>query len=201
VFPGEVRIEKREDGDSPVLRGHAAVFDKLSLDLGGFREKISPGAFLRAIKEDDVRALFNHDPDHILGRTTNDTLRLSEDDEGLLSEIDMPDTTVGRDLTVSISRGDVDAMSISFLKIRDSWEEGEGGEPDIRTLEEVELFDVSPVTFPAYPDTDVALRSYAVWCDSQLPEEEEVPWVVSIHTLVIQRELDKRKRIMDGEAA
>lgn len=146
------------------ITGYAAVFNSLSEDLGGFREKIAPGAFARAIKEDDVRALWNHNSDCVLGRTKSGTLRLSEDTHGLKIECDPPDAQWVRDLMASIDRGDIDQMSFGFM-VRSNpdgsrgaqWEE-ENGE-DIRTLTDVELFDVSPVTFPAYPDTEVGLRS------------------------------------------
>jgi uncharacterized protein len=148
------------------ITGYAAVFNSLSEDLGGFREKIAPGAFARAVKEDDVRALWNHNSDNVLGRTKSGTLRLSEDNHGLKIECDPPDAQWVRDLIASIERGDVDQMSFGFVVRRypdgsrgSMWVE-ENGE-DIRILTDVELFDVSPVTFPAYPDTEVGLRSLA----------------------------------------
>jgi uncharacterized protein len=146
------------------ITGYAAVFNSLSEDLGGFREKIAPGAFARAIKDDDVRALWNHNSDCVLGRTKSGTLRLSEDEHGLKIECDPPDAQWVRDLMASIDRGDIDQMSFGFIVRRypdgsrgAQWVE-ENGE-DIRILTDVELFDVSPVTFPAYPDTEVGLRS------------------------------------------
>ena len=152
------RLEIRKQAAGPgTIAGHAAVFNSLSVNLGGFREKIDPGAFKRTIKESDIRALFNHDANQVLGRNKAATLRLTEDEQGLAIEIDPPDTQAARDLTVLIERGDVSQMSFGFRTITDRWET-QGGE-QIRTLEEVELFDVSPVTFPAYPDTDVAMRA------------------------------------------
>lgn len=146
------------------ITGYAAVFNSLSEDLGGFREKIAPGAFARAIKEDDVRALWNHNSDCVLGRKKSGTLRLSEDNHGLKIECDPPDAQWVRDLIASIDRGDIDQMSFGFIVRR--YPDGsrgcqwivENGE-DIRILTDVELFDVSPVTFPAYADTEVGLRS------------------------------------------
>jgi HK97 family phage prohead protease len=158
---GELRAV-REEGKPTRLRGHAAVFGEYSEDLGGFREVIQKGAFARAVREDDVRALWNHESAMVLGRNTAGTLRLEEDDVGLLVEIDLPDTQAGRDALVSVERGDVSQMSFGFL-LRDwakdqKW--GKDAEGDlVRTLLEVELFDVSPVTYPAYPQTDVAVRS------------------------------------------
>lgn len=159
----EARIELRQAGegdDGPgTLAGHAALFDSLSLDLGGFREKISPGAFAESLEDgDDVRALFNHDPNIVLGRNVSGTLRLEEDDKGLAYEIDLPDTQAARDLAISVERGDVSQNSFGFMTLEDDWERDKEGNVT-RTLEKVALFDISPVTYPAYPDTDLALRS------------------------------------------
>jgi len=150
------------DGDDapPVLTGYAAMFDELSEDLGGFRERIAPGAFAKALGG-DVRALFNHDGNLILGRTKAKTLRLNEDQRGLRVEIMPPDTSAARDLMTSIERGDVDQMSFGFSTLKDSWDDVDG--EIVRTLIEVRLYDVSPVTFPAYPQTEIALRSMQAW--------------------------------------
>ena len=156
LFTTEMRLERRADGGQ-MIAGHAAVFNSMSVDLGGFREIVAPGAFAATIQEDDVRALFNHDPNHVIGRNRARTLRLSEDSQGLAFEVDLPDTQTARDLAVSIERGDISGNSFGFQTLEDRWERGDGGE--IRTLVRVRLFDVSPVTFPAYPATDVALRS------------------------------------------
>lgn len=153
----ELRVAPKEGEAGKMIRGHAAVFNKDSEEMFGFTERIAPGAFTRTLKEGaDVRALFNHDPNVVLGRSKAGTLRMSEDKEGLAVEIDPPDTQAARDLLVSIERGDISQMSFGFRTIRDSWHTEE--KRMIRTLEEVELFDVSPVTFPAYPDTDVSAR-------------------------------------------
>jgi len=152
----ELRAE--EDGKAMRIKGHAAVFNQKSEVIFGFREIVLPGAFAKSIKKDDVRALWNHEPNFPLGRLKSGTLRLSEDRQGLLSEIDLPDTQVGRDLYVSIKRGDVDQMSFGFRTISDGWRKEHG--ETIRELVEVDLFDVSPVTYPAYPQTDISARSY-----------------------------------------
>lgn len=153
----EVRAASDEDG-SAVVRGHAALFETLSDNLGGFREKIAKGAF-DDVLSDDTRALFNHDSNIILGRTTAGTLRVSVDDKGLVYEYDSPDTTTARDLLVSMERGDVTQSSFGFIVEEDDWQEDDEGRI-IRTIIKLrELFDVSPVTYPAYPDTDVAVRS------------------------------------------
>ena len=152
-------IEMRVEGDEkPKIRGYAAVFNKMSDDLGGFREKIASGAFRKTLKEADVRALFNHDPNVVLGRIGAGTLSLREDDKGLWMEIEPPDTAQARDLVTLIERGDVDQASFAFRVVKDTWKHEQGEKP-IRTLDEVQLFDVSPVTYPAYPQTSVDVRS------------------------------------------
>jgi len=157
-LPLKLKIEKREDEPTKIV-GYAAVFNSLSENLGGFREKIKPGAFRNALKISDTRALFNHDRNFVLGRQSAGTLKLKEDKTGLHIEIDPPDTSFARDLMVSIGRGDITQQSFGFTVKKDEWKDLDGDEP-LRTLTEVgELFDVSPVTFPAYPDTNVAVRS------------------------------------------
>lgn len=167
----EISIETRDDGKR-TIRGHAAVFNQLSEDLGGFREQISPGAFADAIKTDDVRALFNHNPDYVLGRNLAGTLKMSEDARGLAIEIDPPDTQVARDLVVSMERGDITQMSFGF-SVRpngQNWGKDDEGKV-VRTLTKLRLFDVSPVTYPAYPQTDVAVRSLTEWkSENELPD-------------------------------
>jgi hypothetical protein len=140
------------------ITGYAAVFNALSEDLGWFREKIAPGAFAESLRRgDDVRALVNHDANLVLGRSASGTLRMSEDATGLLVEIDPPDTQVARDLVVSMERGDITQMSFGFYTERQEWDETK--DPIVRTLLQVRLFDVSVVTYPAYPQTDVSVRS------------------------------------------
>lgn len=169
-FSTDLRIERRAEGRS-VLMGHAAVFNSASEDLGGFREIVAPGAFAQTIAEDDIRALFNHDSSMILARNRAGTLRLQEDGRGLAFEIDLPDTQLARDLSVSIERGDITGNSFGFQTIEDRWERQEKGE--LRTLIRVRLFDVSPVTFPAYPQTDLALRSLEEWRATLTPAVSE----------------------------
>lgn len=166
----EFRIETRDDGVRHLI-GHAAVFNSLSEDLGGFREQIAPGAFADAINSDDVRALFNHDANFILGRNRAKTLTLAEDSRGLAIDILLPDTQTVRDLVLApIERGDVSQMSFGF-SVRpggQDWAKDDEGRV-IRTLKKLRLYDVSPVVYPAYPETDVAVRSFADWQKSQKP--------------------------------
>lgn len=161
VGVGELKAETREDGEGRRLVGYAARFNSLSGDLGGFRERIAPGAFSGSLEAgSDIRALWNHDSALVLGRTRSGTLSVREDDDGLRVEIDPPDTQAGRDALTSIDRGDVSQMSFAFRVNPggDMVEENSEGEL-IRTLTDVELFEVSPVTFPAYEDTRIDARS------------------------------------------
>ena len=154
-------FEVREDDDGHItVAGHAAIFDQPSVDLGGFIERVARGAFSKSLGG-DVRALFNHDPSQILGRTKSRTLRVSEDQRGLAVEIDMPDTVIGQTVVSAIRRGDISEMSFGFRTIEDEWTHfhDDPNKLSERLLKEVELRDVSPVTFPAYPQTDIALRS------------------------------------------
>lgn len=167
AFPfGAVEVRAAGDGP-PRLVGYAAVFDRPSEDLGGFVEVIRRGAFSKTIQEADIRALWNHDPNYVLGRTKSGTLSLMEDDHGLRIEVVPPDTTWARDLMETIRRGDVDQMSFGFRPIRDRWQTDERGQVT-RELLEVALFDVSPVTFPAYPQTEVQVRSAIAELEAQI---------------------------------
>jgi uncharacterized protein len=149
-----------ESGGIGTLEGYAAVFDSWSEDLGFFREKIQKGAFANALKNSDCRALINHQPGQLLGRQSARTLRLSEDDKGLFMSVDLPDTQYARDLKVSVERGDITQQSFGFCVKTDVWvEDRETGKTERTIMEVDELFDVSPVTFPAYADTTVAKRS------------------------------------------
>lgn len=155
------------NGELRTLVGHAAVFNQLSQDLGGFVEQIAPGAFTRAIAEDDVVALFQHDARYVLGRVSSGTLTLAQDGAGLAVEITPPDTNLIRDLVmVPVARGDIKQMSFGFevAPNGDSWEKDAQGRY-VRTLHEVRLYDVSPVTYPAYTQTDVAVRSFEQYLD------------------------------------
>jgi uncharacterized protein len=153
----ELRIEKR-DGKASLITGYPAKFNKLSRNLGGFRERILPGAFTRTLAENaDVRGLINHNPDLILGRTAAGTMRLKEDTTGLNMEIDAPDTQIARDLMVSIDRGDINQGSFRFRVRTDNWKNEDGD--TVRELQDVDLMDASVVTFPAYEDTSAQVRS------------------------------------------
>ena len=164
AFDVELRVEQRHRGAPPTIVGHAAVFNSLSEDLGGFREQINPGAFTRTLREGGpVYALWNHDPNFVIASTRNGSLRLSEDKAGLRAEMDPIDTPTIRDLVVKpIQDGLITKMSFGFSVPAGGAEmASDKNLGPVRTLRDVDLFDVSPVTFPAYPNTDVAAR--ALW--------------------------------------
>jgi len=148
------------DDDEPKISGYAAKYGVWSLDLGGFKEKIRVGAFDEALEKCDIRALKNHDPNFLLGRTSSGTLRLKSNSIGLKFDIDSPDTNTGRDTIVEIRRKDITGCSFSFTTKEDDWKYYEDSRLNERTIIKIgELFDVGPVTYPAYPDTTVAARS------------------------------------------
>lgn len=152
------RVERRADGDGKVtVAGYAAVFGEWA-DIGSwFSETVARGAFADSIRTADVRAYFDHDRGRILGRSSAGTLRLEEDAKGLKVEIDLPDTSDGRDVATLIERGDVSGMSFGFRVLREEWDETV--EPAKRVILEVELREVSIVSEPAYEGTTIALRS------------------------------------------
>ena len=183
----EFRMAQLEDG-TKVLEGYAAVFDSLSEDLGGFREKIARGAFKGALKDSDARMLYNHNDDYPLARQSNGSLELKEDKKGLYVRAKMPKWADW--IVESIELGNVDKMSFGFWVGEDVWEHDE----NIRTITRVaELVEVSPVVFPAYPATniDVALRSLE---ESKKSTEEGEPKLLDSDEIG-----DAPKRFTDSE--
>lgn len=160
----ELRTEPATaEGRAPKITGYAAVFNSASRDLGGFTEIIKPGAFSRSLKSGaDVRALAYHDPNRLLGRTTSGTLRVAEDDRGLRIEVDPPDTSYARDLAALVERRDVAGMSFAFKRIKsgspqERWYRQDG--KIVRELLDIDLLEVTVTGSPAYPATEVAMRS------------------------------------------
>jgi HK97 family phage prohead protease len=153
--------ELREEANKPPkLVGYASVFNQEAIIFGMWREKVAQGAFKKTIKESDIRALWNHNTDLVLGRNKSGTLSLAEDDRGLTVEIIPPDTQAGRDALTSIKRGDVSQMSIAFQIIKQEWLTPEDKkELPLRTIREMKLYEVSPVTFPAFEQTSISARS------------------------------------------
>jgi len=151
-----IPLALRANEDTRKIRGHAIVFDAKSVNLGGFREIIRPEAVDRTIREAlDVRAYVDHDSSKIIGRTRAGTLMLRKESRGLFVEIDPPNTTAGNDILESIRRGDVSGMSFGFRVLEEDWRDEEG-EP-VRDVLDMVISEVSIVTNPAYPQTDVAV--------------------------------------------
>jgi len=149
--------ETRSEIAGNVLRGHAAVFGTLAR-IGQSYEAIARGAFAPVLGN-DVRALVNHDPSQLLGRVSAGTLRLQEDSQGLAFEVDLPDTSTGRDLRVLVERGDITGASFAFQPGQMERSRAADGRTIVTHTAFSALRDVSPVTYPAYESTDVALRA------------------------------------------
>lgn len=176
IAPVTTEIREASNGGW-TLTGHAAVFGSESGDLGGFREVIQRGAFRKVLKREglDVAALFNHDQNLILGRTTNGTLTLREDPRGLVYEVNVADTSYGRDLRVLLERGDVSQSSFAFRVKAEgqTWTDSPDGTM-IRTITEFEdLLDVSPVVYPAYADTSSVALTRDNQSSSTVGSEQE----------------------------
>jgi hypothetical protein len=155
------------------VEGYASVFNSMSEDLGGFREIILPGAFSNVL-DNDVRALYNHDSNYLLARTTSGTLELKEDDKGLYYRFEMPNTSYGNDMLELFRRGDLSQSSFGFTVEKDSWRMEEG--QHVRYIERVgSLFDVSPVVFPAYASASSGLRSAEPKGEGEAEEARETP--------------------------
>ncbi|HYM24435.1 MAG TPA: HK97 family phage prohead protease, partial [Vicinamibacterales bacterium] len=161
TFAGTVTL--RDADKKPQLQGYAAVFNQETVIGSWFREVIAPGAFADAIVNDDVRGLFNHNENKVLGRNKSGTLQLSEDETGLKYVIDPPDTQDGRDVVTLVQRGDIDGSSFAFTvpDDGDEWNHDEVklGKLPLRIIKKVSLYDVSPVTYPAYPQTAGLLQT------------------------------------------
>jgi len=163
------------DGKPKTIGGYAVVYDQNSEELGYFIEVVRPGAFTESLKTADVRCLFNHNADLVLGRTKAKTLRLFDEAKGLRFECDLPSTQAATDLSESIGRGDVDQCSFGFRTLEDRWTYYDGDKPPLRELIRCEIYDVSPVTFPAYTATDVAVRSARQVLDDARAQTKQLP--------------------------
>jgi len=161
-------VQFRAEEDN-VIEGYAAVFDKPSEDFGGWNERIAPGAFDDVLADNAV-ALFNHDMNYVLGRN-GVNVTLAQDERGLKYTIKLPDTTFAKDLRNLIKDGIISQSSFAFTVKEQEWRHSEkASEPSVRTIKKVKrLYDVSPVTTPAYPDASVGARSFA----ENKPKEEQ----------------------------
>lgn len=170
------RIERRGESGACHLIGYAAVFYREGEEDTQYRlwenvyERILPGAFDN-LSENDVRGLFNHDRDNILGRVKSGTMSLTVDDIGLRYDITLPDTQAARDLAASVDRGDIDGSSFAFIATSEEWriERADDQTIEYRNVTGCDVFDVGPVTYPAYKATTstVAQRSHEHWCESE----------------------------------
>jgi len=164
-------VEIRAEGDTISVSGYAAVFNSETIIGGSYREQIAPGAFADAIGRDDVMFLINHDglP---MARTKSGTLTLAEDERGLYmsADLDSSDPDV-RAIVPKMKRGDLDKMSFAFSPEVQSWDDS--GDMPLRTIRQASLYDVSIVTYPAYQDTDIGLRSLSEFRSAQETKEIE----------------------------
>jgi len=181
IYNLETRVETTENNKDVVV-GYGSVFNSRSENLGGFFEYISPTAITdETIKNSDVRALINHDPNLILSRSKfgEGNLNLSIDETGLKYSYELPDTTYGRDLGVNLKNGNISQSSFAFTIAEggDSWSTDENGN-DIRTINKIDrLFDISSVTYPAYneasSDLVIAQRGLQKYKESIKIKDEE----------------------------
>lgn len=180
------RAEKNDEGMT--IRGYAAVFEKLSVPILWFREKIQRNAFEKSLKSNQIKALWNHNSDKVLGSTKAKTLSLEEDDKGLRFEMTLPDTQAGRDAYTLVNRGDVDQMSFGFMVKGEIWDES-NPKKVIRTLTEIDLREISITPFPAYKQTSAKTRSikedYEDYKQEKRSKEDN------------EKEIEKRKNELD----
>ena len=175
----DFEVRQGPAGDGMSFSGYAAVFDSDSEPLP-FIERIAPGAFKRSLKsKNNIRMYLNHDSSMLLATTRAKTLRLMEDDRGLKVEADLPDTTIGRDLSTLIQRGDVDSMSFGFSvpPKGDSWSD----DGSVRELKEVRLYEVSVVTgFPAYQATSASVRSLEILAERTSSDADKLADAITV---------------------
>ncbi|MGB3486668.1 MAG: HK97 family phage prohead protease [Xanthobacteraceae bacterium] len=184
------RVERREANGVTTVAGYAAVFGEVADINGYFQEVIARGAFTETLRTADVRAYYDHDRGRVLGRSSAGTLRLREDNKGLYVEIDLPDTSDGRDVVVLIERGDISGMSFGFSVLRQEWDETI--DPPKRTILEVELSEVSIVSNPAYDGTSIALRSL----DEARKERRQHNFSAAARRVGMKVSIDLRTRAM-----
>lgn len=202
------RVECRGDtAGNATVEGYAAVFYDGTPDTqfelwDGAVERVMPQAFDRALVDnDDARALFNHDPNQLLGRRSADTLKLSKDGSGLRYSIVTGDTAVARDVVQHIRRGDLQGSSFAFRVLKQEWREeklDDGHHLEIREILDVELFDVGPVTFPAYEATTTDVRSADGVAEAR---SEHDRWVAGVAARRRSVEIEARAREISLDSA
>ena len=175
----DFEVRQGPAGDGMSFSGYAAVFNSDSEPLP-FIERIIPGAFRKSLKSrNNIRMYLNHDSSMLLATSRAKTLRLMEDERGLKVEADLPDTTIGRDLSTLIKRGDVDSMSFGFSvpPKGDSWSD----DGSVRELKEVRLYEVSVVTgFPAYQATSASVRSLDMLAERTAADADKLADAITV---------------------
>lgn len=176
-------IEFRDE-EGPIIEGYAAVFYQSGKTSTQYAfgpsqlERVKPGAFSRSLlSAREVKCCFNHDPTMVLGSKRAKTLRVWEDERGLRYSVNVPDTQAGRDLLVSIKRGDISGSSFGFEARKPKWEYE--GSSHVRYLEDVDLYDVGPVTYPAYAATEVwnravTMEEFKRWQETELEMQKTI---------------------------
>lgn len=188
-----IEIRESENG-TKTITGYAVKWEMKSQTLGywyRFKEQFKKGAFIETLTQEDQRALWSHDTSQVLGRTKNGTLRLFEDDIGLRFELDLPPTTLGNDVYQTIKRGDVDGVSFGFKMVKEEWDESD---PDniVRSVTKAKLLEISPVAFPAYPDSTVSAREYDPYKEYLDQREAEKEPFINTQNLKAKLELKKK---------
>ncbi|MCH4566044.1 HK97 family phage prohead protease [Bacillus sp. ES1-5] len=161
LLSSEMEIREIEGG-LRTITGYAVKWEMKSVTMGywrRFKEQFKRGAFTDSLTQDDQLALWSHDYSQVLGSTKNGTLRLFEDEIGLRFELDLADTTLGDDTYKTIKRGDVDGVSFGFQMVKEEWDES-NSDNVVRSVTKAKLIEISPVAFPAYPDSQVSARSH-----------------------------------------
>lgn len=189
--------EIREHDGAEYAEGYVNEFEKLSEDLGGFREQTDPKVFDRSLRENDVVALWQHDQKDPIGRVSNGLLELQSDERGLRFRI--PAKAFTERQLEKLRDGTVKNMSFGFRTIEDKWEKRDG--ENIRTLVDVDLFEVSPVTFPAYADSSAAVRSLEEWRASEVEPEPEAKGPDALTVAYKQKAKKREENIAKPQAA
>jgi len=185
-FPStELRAYNKEENENRmVVGGYAIVFNSESRDLGGFTEFVAPEALDEALERNaDVLALYNHDYSNVLGRQSSETLKLYKDERGVRFELDLPETTLGRDVYELVKRGDLKGNSFGFTVEKDNWEKRDGNV--IRTIEKIkDLYEISIVSLPAYEATELTKRNFEefIQADEVQVEDKQIEATDEIST-------------------
>lgn len=192
-FIPAMNISIREDPTNPetmAIKGYVVKFNDRSLLLyDEWYEKVSRGAFTKSLQENTIKALWNHNSDIVLGSTKSKTLSLEEDSIGLRFDLDLPNTAQGKDIFESIKRGDVDGVSFGFYVRKDEWEYLKEDDVYERTLLDIDLVEISPTAFPAYPTSEVGKRSLE---QRHLKTKDQ-----RAHDEILKRQLEARLKLLE----